>query len=216
MEGNVAAQNPFRFSSEYANDEMGLIYYNYRYLNPMDGRWIGRDPLQEEENENLYVFVFNNPLISFDRLGLSGFDIWEEGWDCQSARKQLEAQIRSWKANKLKLAAYFMEKFLDKNTPGEITVPDEYIKDMLKKSGNSLCEDLLPTRKISSSLRKVILLRWWKPLSCARFWKKELSTHPETHLLRLFHSLSAQGSFARITGRWSLFALFHVPVPQEM
>ncbi|KXU53544.1 hypothetical protein HMPREF3039_02266 [Akkermansia sp. KLE1798] len=75
---------------------------------------------------------------------------------------------------------------------------------------------LLPTRKISSSLRKVILLRWWKPLSCARFWKKELSTHPETHLLRFFHSLSAQGSFARSTWRWSLFALFRVPVPQEM
>ena len=56
MEGNVAEQDPFRFSSEYADDEMGLVYYNYRYLNPMDGRWISRDPLQEEVDLNLYCF----------------------------------------------------------------------------------------------------------------------------------------------------------------
>ena len=33
-----------RFSSEYMDDELGLIYYNYRHLNPRDGRWISRDP----------------------------------------------------------------------------------------------------------------------------------------------------------------------------
>jgi len=26
------------------DDELGLIYYNYRHLNPRDGRWISRDP----------------------------------------------------------------------------------------------------------------------------------------------------------------------------
>lgn len=46
--------------------------------------------------------------------------------------------------------------------------------------------------------------------------EKELNAHPETHLLRFFHSLSAQSSFSRITGRWNLSALFRVPVPQEM
>lgn len=34
MEGNAAELNPFRFSSEYADDELGLVYYNYRYYNP--------------------------------------------------------------------------------------------------------------------------------------------------------------------------------------
>lgn len=33
MEGNMAKDNPFRFSSEYADDELGLVYYNYRYYN---------------------------------------------------------------------------------------------------------------------------------------------------------------------------------------
>ena len=43
-EGNMAQENKFRFSSEYMDDELGLIYYNYRHLNPRDGRWISRDP----------------------------------------------------------------------------------------------------------------------------------------------------------------------------
>ncbi|WP_425459189.1 RHS repeat-associated core domain-containing protein [Akkermansia muciniphila] len=37
-EGNMAEENKFRFSCEYMDDELGLIYYNYRHLNPHDGR----------------------------------------------------------------------------------------------------------------------------------------------------------------------------------
>ena len=37
-EGNMAQENKFRFSCEYMDDELGLIYYNYRHLNPHDGR----------------------------------------------------------------------------------------------------------------------------------------------------------------------------------
>ena len=51
MEGNAAEDNPFRFSSEYADDELGLVYYNYRYYNPQNGRWISRDPMMERLQE---------------------------------------------------------------------------------------------------------------------------------------------------------------------
>ena len=30
--------NPFRFSSEYADDALGLVYYNYRHYEPVTGR----------------------------------------------------------------------------------------------------------------------------------------------------------------------------------
>ncbi|WP_425601728.1 RHS repeat-associated core domain-containing protein [Akkermansia muciniphila] len=63
MEGNAAEDNPFRFSSEYADDELGLVYYNYRYYNPQNGRWISRDPAKEEKTNNLYWFVRNHPSI---------------------------------------------------------------------------------------------------------------------------------------------------------
>lgn len=67
MEGNAAEDNPFRFSSEYSDDELKMVYYNYRYYNTLDGRWITRDP--EEEN-NLYSYIRNSPSIYYDSLGL--------------------------------------------------------------------------------------------------------------------------------------------------
>ena len=68
-EGNMAEENKFRFSSEYMDDELGLIYYNYRHLNPRDGRWISRDPIMEQGGWNLFAFVNNNGIINFDYLG---------------------------------------------------------------------------------------------------------------------------------------------------
>ena len=73
-------ENPFRFSSEYADDETGLVYYNYRYYSPQLGRWTKRDPIEEEGGVNLYVILANQVLIHFDQLGLKcvcGVDVTE-------------------------------------------------------------------------------------------------------------------------------------------
>ena len=69
-EGNMAEENKFRFSSEYMDDELGLVYYNYRHLNPLDGRWISRDPIEEEGGWNLFAFVGNRIFNQADILGL--------------------------------------------------------------------------------------------------------------------------------------------------
>ena len=68
--GELAEINPFRFSSEYHDDETGLVYYNYRYYSPELGRWISRDPIEEEGGVNLYAMVGNNPVSYWDRTGL--------------------------------------------------------------------------------------------------------------------------------------------------
>ena len=68
--GSLAEINPFRFSSEYHDDETGLVYYNYRYYSPELGRWISRDPIEEEGGVNLYAMVGNNPIMYNDLLGL--------------------------------------------------------------------------------------------------------------------------------------------------
>lgn len=70
MEGDTVEDNPFRFSGEYADDELGLVYYNYRYYNPQDDRWFKCDPIGEFYARNLYGFINNNPLIRFDYIGL--------------------------------------------------------------------------------------------------------------------------------------------------
>ena len=68
--GSLAEINPFRFSSEYHDDETGLVYYNYRYYSPELGRWISRDPIEEEGGVNLYAMVGNEPINYWDYLGL--------------------------------------------------------------------------------------------------------------------------------------------------
>ncbi|MFR8201303.1 RHS repeat domain-containing protein [Akkermansia sp.] len=77
-EGNIAHSNKFCFSCEYVDHELGLIYYNYRYLNPADGRWINRDPIQEQSKWNLYGIAGNNHIHNFDFLGLKVIE-WELG-----------------------------------------------------------------------------------------------------------------------------------------
>ena len=61
--------NPFRFSSEFHDDELGLVYYNYRYYNPQLGRWTKRDPIGEIGSANLYASD-NNNINTYDLLGL--------------------------------------------------------------------------------------------------------------------------------------------------
>ena len=67
--GAYTTSNPFRFSSEYFDEETGLVYYNYRYYNPELGRWISRDPIEEQGGFNLYGMIGNNPLHGWDKLG---------------------------------------------------------------------------------------------------------------------------------------------------
>ncbi|HQL76006.1 MAG: tRNA3(Ser)-specific nuclease WapA precursor [Planctomycetes bacterium ADurb.Bin126] len=69
---NPAAANPFLFSTKYFDAEIGLYYYGYRYYDPRNGKWLSRDPLAEEGGLNLYGFCRNNPIDSFDPLGLEG------------------------------------------------------------------------------------------------------------------------------------------------
>lgn len=68
-EGELADVNPFRFSSEYADDETGLVYYNYRYYSPQLGRWTKRDPIEEKGGVNLYNMCNNSTITNMDLLG---------------------------------------------------------------------------------------------------------------------------------------------------
>jgi RHS repeat-associated protein len=62
-------KNSFLFSSEYHDEETGLVYYNYRYYNPELGRWMSQDPIGERGGLNLYGMVNNNPVGNWDYLG---------------------------------------------------------------------------------------------------------------------------------------------------
>jgi RHS repeat-associated protein len=74
----MANANPFRFSTKYTDNETGLLYYGYRYYQPQTGRWLSRDPIEEQGGANLYGFVFNNPIHLVDSLGLDVLWEWLE------------------------------------------------------------------------------------------------------------------------------------------
>ena len=59
---------PIQWSSEFHDDELALVYYNYRHYNPTDGRWLGRDSI--ESSYNAFLFVGNNPVKHYDEIGL--------------------------------------------------------------------------------------------------------------------------------------------------
>jgi len=52
--GPYSASNPFRYSTKYTDTETGLVYYGARYYSPSLGRFINRDPIEEEGGVNLY------------------------------------------------------------------------------------------------------------------------------------------------------------------
>jgi hypothetical protein len=49
-----------------------VLFYGFRYYDPVHGRWESRDPVGEMGGVNLYGFVGNRGVVQFDYLGLDG------------------------------------------------------------------------------------------------------------------------------------------------
>jgi RHS repeat-associated protein len=58
------------FQGEMRDRETEWYNYGYRYYVPEFGRWLSRDPINEEGGLNLYAFVENNPINTSDAYGL--------------------------------------------------------------------------------------------------------------------------------------------------
>jgi RHS repeat-associated protein len=73
--GTYASINPFRFSTKYTDLETALVYYGLRYYSPTLGRFICRDPKEEDGGRNLYAFLRNNAINDIDVLGCDPWSI---------------------------------------------------------------------------------------------------------------------------------------------
>ena len=62
-------RNPWRFSSEYAETDSGIVYYNFRHYDHLCGRWISRDPLPDDI-QHPYLFCANAAVGNMDWIGL--------------------------------------------------------------------------------------------------------------------------------------------------
>lgn len=61
----------YGFSTKPRDAETGLLYYGYRYYDPVNGRWPSRDPIEESGGINLYAFLENDGLNKWDYMGMA-------------------------------------------------------------------------------------------------------------------------------------------------
>jgi RHS repeat-associated protein len=69
----MGVEKPIGFSTGRDFDrETGLYYYRARYYDPMEGRFINKDPIGFEGGDvNLYAYASNSPINWVDALGLA-------------------------------------------------------------------------------------------------------------------------------------------------
>ncbi|MBI5346411.1 MAG: RHS repeat-associated core domain-containing protein, partial [Chlamydiae bacterium] len=73
--------NPWRYASKRTDEETNLIFFGRRFLDPSIGKWLTPDPLGYQDGPNRYAYVRNNPMMFFDRLGLSCQDHYAKAKD---------------------------------------------------------------------------------------------------------------------------------------
>ena len=78
--GPLADVFSFGFSTQYHDRETGMVGYKHRFYRPDLGRWLNRDPIEEEGGENVYCFVENSPSWLVDLGGLHTFQFTDKGW----------------------------------------------------------------------------------------------------------------------------------------
>ena len=69
-EGAYADDNEYRFSTKRHNAAWSMYDYGYRHYSPDLGRWMSRDPIEEEGGYNLFSYVRNDPYDTIDPNGL--------------------------------------------------------------------------------------------------------------------------------------------------
>jgi RHS repeat-associated protein len=93
IEGSVASD--FLFADYYLHSPSGLNLTQNRAYSSALGRFLNRDPVQEDGGVNLYAYVLNEPIISVDPSGLLPFlpcasanCCQKQVWHCGQTRNQ--------------------------------------------------------------------------------------------------------------------------------
>jgi RHS repeat-associated protein len=63
-------KQPYAYTGREWDKETGLYYYRARYYDPMEGRFISKDPIGFDGGLNLYNYTDSNPVNKIDPFGL--------------------------------------------------------------------------------------------------------------------------------------------------
>jgi RHS repeat-associated protein len=67
--GTEANSNPYRYQAKEVHTRTGFVDFGYRFYSPGLGRWINRDPIEEDGGLNLYAAFANDPVNKWDEYG---------------------------------------------------------------------------------------------------------------------------------------------------
>ncbi len=150
----VPGQNAEISNNSSSRAKCGDFRYGFRYYLPDLGRWPSRDPIEEEGGLNLYQFVYNNSLNSFDDLGL--MDIPWQGAGAGTAGATISAGAASFAA----LAVINIALALELRQ----TIADTYEAFEDLDQANERANEM--ARKLTAARRKA------KIRSCQRLYKE--------------------------------------------
>ena len=104
------------------DSESGLYNYGYRFYHPHLGRWLSRDPIEEDGGLNFFTFVENESIKQIDLFGL--YKSYDEAAEaCGAKAKILAVEDQKKRQGKFKL------------------VPQEY------EYGGRVCKSCDPNKK---------------------------------------------------------------------
>jgi len=124
--GTYKDTNKYRFSSEYHDDEIRLVYYNYRYYDAGLGRWTKRDSIGELDESNLYLFIHNAPVNITDTLGLLSVNKLVEKIKRIKWERRSEFEVKAYRTLLFGMKA---------STPLIIPILKKILKEQLKIHG---------------------------------------------------------------------------------
>jgi RHS repeat-associated protein len=91
-------ETTFAYTGDFIHAPSKLYLTLYRPLDVANGRWLGRDPLEEFAGINLYVYVHNNSINRIDEFGI--YDFWDFSIDTlqalNGASDQLTFGVSKW------------------------------------------------------------------------------------------------------------------------
>jgi RHS repeat-associated protein len=95
-----ATESGYTFTGREHDPETGLYYYRARYYDPQVGRFLSEDPSGLAGGINLFVYVLNRPVTSFDPFGLKqdpyNYDADPETDPCKKDRQDCGVQSFLW------------------------------------------------------------------------------------------------------------------------
>jgi RHS repeat-associated protein len=77
---NATPISTFAFTGHFQHGRSGLTLAPYRAYSSVQGRWISRDPIEEEGGVNLFSYVSNKVTTSIDLLGLEDINLFDSGF----------------------------------------------------------------------------------------------------------------------------------------